>query len=152
MNRVLAEFISRQPMMPTKLTSLSPRERRERMERALQQLASLTGNSAIKDRDASSPLSFSLVGPDMLKSNTQRLREEQVEEHMAFSPLGVDGRPLRRYEFAHVLFVMEFHLAFVSTTLRYSERQTDHWFAADREESSTSSSESPLVPSTTSIF
>ncbi|KLO05011.1 alpha/beta-hydrolase [Schizopora paradoxa] len=116
-NRVLAEFISRQPMMPTKLTSFTTRERRERMERALQQLASLTGNSAIKDRDASSPLSFSCVAPDMLKSNTLRLREEQAEEHLAFSPLGVDGRPLRRY----------------------SERQTDHWFAADREENSTGS-------------
>ncbi len=44
----------------------------------------------------------------------------------------------------------EIHHVFILPTSRYSERQADHWFAADKEESSISSSESPLVPSTTS--
>lgn len=98
-NRVFAEFLSRlkpHARSPSVLDPKTPDYRRERMEDALEQLAEFVGDASIADRDPCSPLSFSCVSPEVLQSQEDAIRRQQQDEHLAFSPLGMDGRPLRR--------------------------------------------------------
>ncbi|KAI5124806.1 hypothetical protein M0805_005438 [Coniferiporia weirii] len=111
-NRVFAEFLSRQPHVPTTLRMVTPAERQERMQEALYRLAELMEDASIAERDPSSPLSFSCVTPEVLQSQSDVLSHQMLKEREAFSPLGMDGRPCRRF----------------------SERYNDHWFQAEKEE------------------
>ncbi|KAH8118544.1 alpha/beta-hydrolase [Phellopilus nigrolimitatus] len=113
-NRVFAEFLSRQTHMylPAMFQIEAADVRRERAQEALEKLADLMEEPSIALRDPGSPLSFSCVSPEVLQSQADVLRRQMVDEHAAFSPLGMDGRPCRRF----------------------SERFTDHWFQADKDD------------------
>lgn len=98
-NRVFAEFLSRQPKgeTPSQLQCIHPSSRRERILSALEKLADLIEDPNIASRDPSSSLSFSCVTPEVYQSQKDILDKEVLEERTAFSPLGLDGRPLRRF-------------------------------------------------------
>ncbi|TFY78101.1 hypothetical protein EWM64_g5912 [Hericium alpestre] len=109
-NQVFVKFMARQPPVRSELRA--PREPLEvRMKRALRVLADFAEDESIAERDPLSSMSFSRV-----TAETQKLQEDMVRlfasgQHKAFSPLGADGRPMRKY----------------------SERQHDHWFLGDSE-------------------
>ncbi|THH06798.1 hypothetical protein EW145_g3837 [Phellinidium pouzarii] len=113
-NRVFAEFLSRQTNLyiPVTLQMISPTERRERAQEALEKLADLMEDPSIAERDPASALSFSCVTPEVLQSQSDVLSRQALNEREAFSPLGMDGRPCRRF----------------------SERYNDHWFQAEKED------------------
>ncbi|KAL5527782.1 hypothetical protein ACEPAG_6583 [Sanghuangporus baumii] len=113
-NRVVAEFLSRQtrPHVSSRPQSIPAAKRRERLQEALMRLSELMDDASIATRDPSSPLSFSCVTPEVLQSQNDVLRRQMLDEHLAFSPLGMDGRPRRRF----------------------SERYNDHWFQAEKDE------------------
>lgn len=67
------------------------------MRAGLERLAAFVGDRSIADRDPRSPMSFSTVGPEVLKSQTEMLAHYSQGEDGVFSPLGPDGRPLRRW-------------------------------------------------------
>lgn len=67
------------------------------MAAALDTLADLVGNSAIAERNSMSPLSFSLVSSDVETSQCNILKTFHRGQNTAFSPLGPDGRPVRKY-------------------------------------------------------
>ena len=67
------------------------------MRAALEELAALAENDAIAARDPLCPLSFSLVPPNVEKLQTDALRLYAKNERLAFSPLGPDGRPIRKH-------------------------------------------------------
>lgn len=98
-NRVFAEFLSRQPKgeTPSPLECIHPSSRRERIQSALQKLADLIEDPDIASRDPNSSLSFSCVSPEVYQSQKDILDKEVLDERNAFSPLGLDGRPLRRF-------------------------------------------------------
>lgn len=75
----------------------SSSERAERIHQALQTLASLLGDETIATRDPTSALSFSCVSKEVLQSETELLNLQMKDELTAFSPLGLDGRLLRRF-------------------------------------------------------
>ncbi|EJD01480.1 alpha/beta-hydrolase [Fomitiporia mediterranea MF3/22] len=113
-NRVFAEFLSRQPRphSPIRLNSVTAADRRARLQEALIKLADLVDDTSIAVRDPMSSLSFSCVSPEVLQNQHDVLRRQMLDEHLAFSPLGMDGRPCRRF----------------------SERYNDHWFQAEKDE------------------
>ena len=67
------------------------------MRAGLERLAAFVGDRSIADRDPRSAMSFSTVGPEVLKSQTEMLAHYSQGEDGVFSPLGPDGRPLRRW-------------------------------------------------------
>lgn len=67
------------------------------MAAALETLADLVGNPAIAERNAMSPLSFSMVSSDVETSQCNILKTFHRGQNTAFSPLGPDGRPVRKY-------------------------------------------------------
>jgi len=79
------------------------------METALAQLAEFAGDPEIAKRDPRSPLSFSRVSPEIQRTRSEELKRFRTGEKLAFSPLGHDGRPVRKF----------------------SERYNDHWSQAD---------------------
>jgi len=87
----------------------SPSERRERSRAALKTLSELTEDPSIALRDPDSAVSYSCVTTEVRDSQLAQHKREQEKEHEALSPLGLDGRPLRRY----------------------SERLDDHWFQGE---------------------
>ncbi|KAL1721334.1 hypothetical protein EV715DRAFT_271286 [Schizophyllum commune] len=81
------------------------------MRAGLERLAAFVGDRSIADRDPRSAMSFSTVGPEVLKSQTEMLAHYSQGEDGVFSPLGPDGRPLRRV----------------------SERKREHWFHSEKD-------------------
>lgn len=100
-NRVFAEFLSRQPKIkiPSTPICVTVAERSARMSRALAKLGSLMNDSSFSSRDLGSSMSFSCVSPEILQNQTDVLRRQMLDERNAFSPLGLDGRPCRRSGF-----------------------------------------------------
>ncbi|PAV21086.1 alpha beta-hydrolase [Pyrrhoderma noxium] len=123
-NRVFSEFVSRQTRSNPPWTNRYPtvRARKERMQEALQRLADMMGDQSIATRDPSCPLSFSCVTPEIFQNQSDVLRRQMIDEQNAFSPLGMDGRPCRRF----------------------SERQNDHWFQAEKDDEYYAQSKSDL--------
>ncbi|THH20289.1 hypothetical protein EW146_g1042 [Bondarzewia mesenterica] len=109
-NQVFFKFLSRLPHAPSGLQKpLFPVA--ERMTAALQTLADLTNDLTIVERNPMSSMSFSLVPPDVQKYQADALQHYNAGQNKAFSPLGSDGRPIRKY----------------------SERREDHWFHGDHD-------------------
>jgi hypothetical protein len=94
-NQVFAKFISR---LPHKRSELTPPEtpKRERMKKALTTLADIMGDSSIANRDPLSSLSFCCLSPEVVKRQTEKLARYRKRLDHVSSPLGPDGRPLRR--------------------------------------------------------
>ena len=66
------------------------------MQRGLNRLADLKGDPSISDRYALSPLSFSCATPDIVRHQEEMMAKYTDGQQKAFSPLGVDGRPIRK--------------------------------------------------------
>lgn len=104
-NQVIAKFLSRFPRRRSDLVppALSVEVR---MTVALQNLARVFSNGSIGTRDPLSSLSFSCLPKDIVKAQEELITQYARNRHQAFSPLGPDGKPLRKF----------------------SERRKEHWF------------------------
>jgi hypothetical protein len=71
--------------------------RDERMKTALLRLADIIGNAVISRRSPLSPISFSCLSQEIVQTQTDLLTQYRKGENEAFSPLGPDGKPIRRY-------------------------------------------------------
>jgi len=108
-NRVFHQFISRLPKARSVLRP--PRDPLETyISRGLELLAVLAGDSSISERDPLSPMSFSRISAAVQQLQVENYMAAARDARSAFSPLGSDGRPMRKY----------------------SERKHDHWFQGDR--------------------
>ncbi|KAF8640140.1 hypothetical protein AX17_001376 [Amanita inopinata Kibby_2008] len=104
-NQVFTKFLSRQPHARSDL--VNPKTSKEdRMKTALSRLAVMTRDQTIAKRNPRSSLSFCCLSQDVVLSQTNLLKHYQKGKNQAFSPLGPDGKPIRRY----------------------SDRKRDHWF------------------------
>lgn len=65
---------------------------------ALQTLSELVGDPSIAHRNPRSQLSFSRVTPEVAKSQLESLKFYAKDIDRTYSPLGRDGRPMRKYE------------------------------------------------------
>ena len=68
---------------------------------ALHRLAEFVEDPSIASRQPNCCLSFSCVTPEVYQSQMDILDKEQSSELTAISPLGLDGRTLRKYGIAH---------------------------------------------------
>jgi hypothetical protein len=108
-NRVFLQFLSRLPKARSELRP--PRDPLDiYIFHALEKLADLTGDSSIVERDPLSPMSFSRISVAVQRLQVENYMAAARGTRKAFSPLGSDGRPMRKY----------------------SERKHDHWFQGDR--------------------
>ncbi|KAI0303936.1 alpha/beta-hydrolase [Russula brevipes] len=108
-NRVFHQFISRLPKARSVLRP--PRDPLETyISRGLELLAVLAGDPSISERDPLSPMSFSRISAAVQQLQVENYMAAARDARSAFSPLGSDGRPMRKY----------------------SERKHDHWFQGDR--------------------
>ncbi|KAH9977632.1 alpha/beta-hydrolase [Lactifluus volemus] len=108
-NRVFLQFLSRLPSTRSKLRP--PRDPLEvYISKALAILAEISGDSTIAGRDPLSPMSFSRIATHVQQLQVENYMAAARGARKAFSPLGSDGRPMRKY----------------------SERKHDHWFQGDR--------------------
>ena len=85
--------MSPEPMTPAEIERC---QRIQRMKNALAQLAIWADDPSIANRDPTCPMSFSRVPPDILQEQVRGLDAYRQGELTAFSPLGLDGRPLRK--------------------------------------------------------
>lgn len=95
-NQVYAKFLSRLPRTRTDLVH-SEVLIENRMKAALEKLSEITGDPKVATRDPMSSLSFSCLHPEIVKSQTESLKFYRKGQEKAFSPLGPDGRPIRKY-------------------------------------------------------
>ena len=95
-NQVFAKFLSRQPKARS---DLIPQDKplAEFMRDGLARLAEFRSDKSILDRDPCSPLSFSCAPPDVVKRQDECIVTYSKGMRHAFSPLGPDGRPIRKY-------------------------------------------------------
>lgn len=102
------------------------------MQEALTNLADIVGRPEMTDNDPLSSMSFSCLSEEGIQRQTSILGKYALEKEPTFSPLGPDGRPLRKYECA-----ARVHMLLVSLTFfaRYSEYRSKHWFEDKREDS-----------------
>ncbi|EKM59592.1 uncharacterized protein PHACADRAFT_250189 [Phanerochaete carnosa HHB-10118-sp] len=97
-NKSLANFLAIQPRPdPVQNAETYNRPLWEFMLAGLQRLADMKGDPTIANRDPLSPLSFSCVSPDTQKSQEEMVAKYISGQQAAFSPLGPDGRPMRRF-------------------------------------------------------
>lgn len=96
-NQVIAKFLSRFPHRRSDLVppALSVEVR---MTTALQNLARVSSNGSIATRNPLSSLSFSCLPKDIVKAQEELITQYARNRHQAFSPLGPDGKPLRKYD------------------------------------------------------
>ncbi|RDB20549.1 hypothetical protein Hypma_012458 [Hypsizygus marmoreus] len=104
-NQVFTKFLSRLPHQRSDL--IPPRmQRADRMKIALSNLADITGDSSIASRDPLSSLSFCCLPPEVIQSQTDSLEQYRIGIREAFSPVGHDGKPVRKF----------------------SDKRAEHWF------------------------
>jgi hypothetical protein len=94
-NQVLTKFLSR---LPRTCSEIRPPETptKEKMTAALNALSELMGDTTIATRDPSSSLSFSCLAPEVITSQKDAVDFYGKDQWKAFSPLGLDGRPIRK--------------------------------------------------------
>ncbi|GLB33430.1 putative alpha beta-hydrolase [Lyophyllum shimeji] len=110
MNKVFATFLSRQPHQRSELVPPET-DKIERMKTALAALAEIIGDSSIASRDPTSSLSFSCLPHDACRRQTEILNKYRDRKTGTFTPVGPDGRPVRRY----------------------SDRKAGHWFHGEKD-------------------
>jgi hypothetical protein len=94
-NRVFFQFISRLPEARSELRP--PRDPLEvYVSRGLEILAELAGDPSIADRDPLSPMSFSRLSVAVQRLQAENYMAAAKEARKGFSPLGSDGRPMRK--------------------------------------------------------
>ena len=86
---------------------------KEFMTSGLKRLARLKGDQDVLQRDPCSSLSFSCATDDIVKNQEEMMAKYVEGQQQAFSPLGPDGRPIRKWV----------HLPF---TIDVSRMQTEH--------------------------
>lgn len=132
-NRIFAQFLRQQPKSKTAIPdpfikTLTPTMRRQRMQEALKKLSDLFADPSICERDPSSALSFSCVSAEVLQSQREVLQRQMLDEHKALSPLGMDGRPRRRW-----VMLTERSDELKHMITRFSDKREEHWFQADKD-------------------
>lgn len=96
-NRVFAGFLSQLPRARSDLrTPVVPTL--DRTRKALHTLSELVGDPTIAHRNPRSMLSFSCVTPEIAKSQLESLRSYSKDIDNVYCPLGMDGRPIRKYD------------------------------------------------------
>lgn len=110
MNKVFTTFLGRLPHVRSELVPPET-DKTERMKAALSALAEIAGDSSIASRDPSSSLSFSCLSHDAMERQMETLKQYRERKTPTFSPLGPDGRPLRRF----------------------SDREVGHWFHGEKD-------------------
>ncbi|KAI0079731.1 alpha/beta-hydrolase, partial [Panus rudis PR-1116 ss-1] len=94
-NKFFRKFLDLQTMKPSKLTKPT-QHLKETMSAALKVLAELRQDPSIRERDKESPISFSCISDETAQRRRERILEYARDQRKAFSPLGMDGRPLRK--------------------------------------------------------
>ncbi|TFY58564.1 hypothetical protein EVJ58_g6343 [Rhodofomes roseus] len=95
-NQVFMKFLVRQP--PARSDPLRLEEPLvDRMRTALSALGTVRNDPSIADRDPLSPLSFSCASAEIVRSQEETRTTYEKGQRTAFSPLGLDGRPLRKF-------------------------------------------------------
>lgn len=94
-NQVFAKFLAQLPRARSDLNS-SKQLLRDAMEPALSRLAGFKVDSSILTRDPNSPLSFSCTSLEQAQGQQAKIAAYAKGQRKAFSPLGADGRPLRK--------------------------------------------------------
>lgn len=101
------------------------------MKVALKKLAEFMDDPSLASRNPLSSMSFSCLPPDVVKSQTDSLVFHGRGQKTAFSPLGSDGRPLRKYApqtaLTPLLFLIRSH------NRRFSDRKREHWFHGEKD-------------------
>ncbi|KAI0698873.1 Alpha/Beta hydrolase protein [Cytidiella melzeri] len=101
-NQVLCKFLSRLPRSETPSKLLPVKERLvDFMGRGLARLAELKDKADLFLRDPCSPLSFSCMSAEEEKRQMDGIIEFAKDARKAFSPLGIDGRPMRKFSERH---------------------------------------------------
>ena len=94
-NRVFLQFLSRMPKARSEL--IRPKDSLEvYISRGLEILADLAGDSSIAERDPLSPMSFSRISLAVRRLQVENYMAAAKGARSAFSPLGSDGRPMRK--------------------------------------------------------
>jgi hypothetical protein len=97
-NQVLSKFLARLPRSEKPSQLLPMKERLSNfMSHGLARLAEFRDDSSMLMRDPTSPLSFSCVSPEDEKRQADAITEVAKDARKAFSPLGPNGRPIRKY-------------------------------------------------------
>lgn len=94
-NQVFVKFLSRLPRARSDIRRPEI-STQDRMTSALLKLSELMGDPAIAERNPLSSMSFSCLAPDVAKSQLETVTFFGIDQWKAFSPLGPDGRPLRK--------------------------------------------------------
>ncbi|KAH8102211.1 alpha/beta-hydrolase [Cristinia sonorae] len=95
-NKVFSTFLSRLP--PARSDRPAPKKSLARtMEVGLQRLAEYANDVSVVLRDPLSPLSFSRVTEEVRRSQEETYRTFEMGQRKAFSPLGPNGRPIRKF-------------------------------------------------------
>lgn len=94
-NQIFMKFLSRQPHARSDpyCPDVLPQDR---LRTALERLAKIRGDPSIAERDPMSSLSFSCASAEVIKSQEETRATYEKGQRNAFSPLGIDGRPLRK--------------------------------------------------------
>ncbi|KAG6918241.1 hypothetical protein DXG01_015834 [Tephrocybe rancida] len=108
LHKVFTDFIGRLPHTESKLAPPET-DQSKRMKTALVTLAEMIGDPTIASRDPTSSLSFCCLSQAVVDKQTEALKQYRKGIFTAFSPLGPDGRPARKY----------------------SDRRTEHWFTSE---------------------
>ncbi|KIP09848.1 hypothetical protein PHLGIDRAFT_34214 [Phlebiopsis gigantea 11061_1 CR5-6] len=101
-NKSLFSFLSAQPR-PGSSEDRAANQRiyaiphREFMAAGLRRLAHLKGDAEIKDRNPCSSLSFSCATDDIVRNQEEMMAKYVEGQQQSFSPLGPDGRPIRKF-------------------------------------------------------
>ncbi|KAH9918146.1 uncharacterized protein B0H18DRAFT_1086887 [Fomitopsis serialis] len=95
-NQVFIKFLSRQPPARSDPLRLEG-PLADRMRTALATLGKVRSDPSMVDRDPLSPLSFSCASAEVIKSQEETRATYEKGQRTAFSPLGLDGRPLRKF-------------------------------------------------------
>jgi len=94
-NRVFLQFLSRLPEARSQLRPPSaPLE--VYISQGLEILADLAGDPSIAARDPLSPMSFSRISVAVQQLQVENYVAAAKDARKAFSPLGSDGRPMRK--------------------------------------------------------
>ncbi|KAF9451996.1 alpha/beta-hydrolase [Macrolepiota fuliginosa MF-IS2] len=110
LNKVYLRFLAeRVPRVRSEIQS-PPVLVEERMQKALTQLAEITGRPEMANNDPLSSISFSCLSDEAVQRQTDLLKS-YLSKKTSFSPLGPDGKPLRKY----------------------SDRKGRHWFESGRD-------------------
>ena len=95
-NQVFSKFLGRQPHVRSDL-GVPETSKEDRMKLALSKLADIMKDSSIANRNPHSPISFSCLPQGVIQAQTDLLVQSRKGRQDAFSPVGSDGKPLRRY-------------------------------------------------------